>query len=56
MTKIIDRLLACGVDLSRSKMLLNYYGTDGKWEDLEKYVDELESYQKGANANGVASE
>jgi len=53
MERILDRLLACGVDPSRAKLLLNYYGTDGKWEDLEKYVTDLEAYKKGADTNGM---
>ena len=47
MERIIDRLLACGVSLERAKMLLNYYGTEGKWEELEEYVVVLENHQKG---------
>ena len=47
MERMIDRLLACGVPLERAKMLMNYYGTDGKWEDLENYVVVLEMHRKG---------
>ena len=47
MERIIERLLACGVSLERAKMLLNYYGTDGKWEDLENYVVVLEMHKGG---------
>lgn len=48
MDRIIDRLVACGVSLERAKMLINYYGTNGKWEDLENYITVLEMHQKGA--------
>ena len=46
MEKLIDRLLTCGVPMERAKMLLNYYATDGKWEDLEEYVNVLEMHKK----------
>lgn len=47
MERMLDRLMACGVPLKRAKMLMNYYGTNGKWEDLENYVIVLEMHRKG---------
>lgn len=53
MDKIIDRLKACGMDEQRAKVVTNYYGTEGKWEDLEKYVEALEILTKESMNDGL---
>ena len=47
METMMERLMACGVSRERAKMIINHYGTDGKWENLEEYVITLEMHKKG---------
>ena len=47
MKTMLERLMDCGVDKERAKMIINYHGTVGKWEDLENYIIVLEMHKKG---------
>ena len=43
----IERLVACGVDRERAKMILDHYEKEGKTEELEWFVVTLEMHKKG---------
>lgn len=47
MENFYSRLLACGVCPERVKMLMDYYGSEEKWGDLENYIVVLEMHLRG---------
>lgn len=53
MEQIVDRLKACGMDEKRAEIMVNYYGSEGKWDALIKYVEALEILTKENMNDGL---